>query len=190
MSVGEFLLALLTVFVGAFLAFFVDNLRERRRLAEWVRRYLRDVRVGLEQTAQALSPALASLADTAGALSALLDGQEPLWETLATTTATTPPDLMGALRGEGITAVPPHVVSALQGIETSTQELYLRAERLAMMHGRFILPLYLERPSRITITEERGARLFAQAHAEFRQVAEAAARSIGDAVRVLRDAGY
>jgi hypothetical protein len=188
--VGEFLLALLTVFLGALLAFFVDNLRERRRLAEWVRRYLRDVRGGLADTTRALTPVLASLAETADALSNLVDDKQPQWETLATATATTPPDLMSALRGEGITAVPPHVVSALQGVETSAQELHLRANRLASMHDRFILPIYLERPSRITTIERRGIELFAQGHAEFRRAAEFAARSIEDAVRALRDAGY
>jgi hypothetical protein len=58
------------------------------------------------------------------------------------------------------------------------------------MHDRFILPIYLERPSRINMIERRGIELFAQAHAEFRQVAEFAARSIENAVRVLVDAGY
>ena len=39
-SVPEFAGTLVTVFVGAFLAFFLENLRERRRLKEWLRQYL------------------------------------------------------------------------------------------------------------------------------------------------------
>jgi cell division protein FtsB len=36
----EILLQFLTVFLGAFLAFWLENLRERRQLKTWVKKYL------------------------------------------------------------------------------------------------------------------------------------------------------
>jgi hypothetical protein len=189
MDLGGWLLGLLTVFLGALLAFLVDNLRERRRLREWTRRYLHEVRTGLAQTLTLRDGVLDALTASATATDLLLHGEEPDWEALSTTTVTAPPALMESLRGEGLSAVPPDVVGALQRLENVTAELHLRSVRLESRHERLVLPLYLSR-QRPSPEESRGLELFERELSQFSALAEEAFATVGAAVDALRQAGY
>jgi len=56
---GEFVLSLVTVFLGAFLAFLVENFRERRQLRHRVRRDLSHIDELLDEAATAMPAAVA-----------------------------------------------------------------------------------------------------------------------------------
>lgn len=188
MDLGGWIVALLTVFLGALLAFLVDNLRERRRLREWTRRYLHDVHLNLAESA-GLRPLVAdALEESATAVGRLLTGEDPDWQDLSSTTVTSPPTIMDTLRGEGLSVVSPDVVTALQRIETATSELHLRSTHLERRHERFVLPLYLGR--RLPDAEERvGLELYASELRQFQALAAQAFDAVDRAVEVLDAAG-
>ena len=114
MSVPEFAGTLVTVFVGAFLAFFLENLRERRRLKEWLRQYLDQSATMLGHT-ETVFPQVATMLDD---MQTQLDGwvapspTVPDWDVLNGVPVSRAPDLLGSLQGEALSVVRPGVLTS------------------------------------------------------------------------------
>src|SRR4051812_32685583 len=149
------------VFLGAMLAFIVDDVRERRLLRTWTERYLAAVAEDLRTTLSVVPLVRGAVEGTQRAVAALLADDIPEWEALQGLPLLVPPDLLGTLRGSALTVVDAETVVALSQVEAATGELALRADRLHDLHGRLALPLYLERPDRLDDASRRGLELFA-----------------------------
>ena len=124
-SVPEFAGTLVTVFVGAFLAFFLENLRERRRLKEWLRQYL-------DQSTDDARPHRDRLPSGGHDARRHADAAKgwvapsptvPDWDVLNGVPVSRAPDLLGSLQGEALSVVRPGVLTSLVAVETSARTL-------------------------------------------------------------------
>jgi hypothetical protein len=116
-----------SVFLGAMLAFVVENVRERRMLRAWTARYLTAVAGSLDATASAAPLVRSAIQATRRAVAALLAEEEPGWEALQSLPILVAPDLLGSLQGSALTVVDADTVVALGRVETAAGELALRA---------------------------------------------------------------
>jgi hypothetical protein len=161
------LAAIGSVFLGAMLAFVVENIRERRMLRAWTARYLSAVAGSLDTTASAAPLVRSAVRATRGAVAALLAGEQPDWATLQGPPILVAPELLGSLQGSALTVVDADTVVALGRVEAAAGELALRAGRLHDLHGRLVLPLYLSRPACLDEAQRRGLELFGGELADF-----------------------
>ncbi|GAA1141657.1 hypothetical protein [Nocardioides aquiterrae] len=170
-----------SVFLGAMLAFVVENVRERRMLRAWTERYLAAVAGSLVGTETAAPLVRDAVEGTRGAVAALLAEEQPEWEALRDLPILVPPDLLGSLQGSALTVVDAETVVALGRVEATAGELALRAGRLHDLHGRLVLPLYLARPERLDESQRRGLELFGAELTDFEA-------GLGDVTTVVRHA--
>ena len=176
-----------SVFLGAMLAFVVENVRERRMLRAWTARYLTAVAGSLDATASAAPLVRSAIQATRRAVAALLAEEEPGWEALQSLPILVAPDLLGSLQGSALTVVDADTVVALGRVETAAGELALRAGRLHDLHGRLVLPLYLLRPARLDEAQRRGLGLFGAELADFEAGVDGVSGVVDQALARLRD---
>lgn len=188
MSVPEFAGTLVTVFVGAFLAFFLENLRERRRLKEWLRQYLDQSATMLGHT-ETVFPQVATMLDD---MQTELDGwvapspTVPDWDVLNGVPVSRAPDLLGSLQGEALSVVRPGVLTSLVAVETSARTLELVSTRLESFHDQYVLPLVIRQQVTLTESDRAGLLLFRSKLADFRLVVSQCAADIAHALQQLR----
>ncbi|HEY8453904.1 MAG: hypothetical protein FWJ70_07930 [Micromonosporaceae bacterium] len=150
------LLALPTIFLGAFLAALVDSTRERIRTRRWVMRNLRTV---VERARRDPPP------PTAAALRAWLsattadDLDETAWRQAWYRTVSHVPDLT-PLRSQAATSVPVEVFSALGELEQEVETLKRLEPYVNDAFTRDVEPLWYERRVPLTGSDRRRVEMF------------------------------
>ncbi|MGH3679916.1 MAG: hypothetical protein ACRDT2_06630 [Natronosporangium sp.] len=116
------------VFVAAFLAFGLEDLRERRRTSRWVRTHLSQLRELMPAADSATGAAAAAIAGYLAALDSWLAAEKPAdmtasdWEQLAETFSTVVPDFGPVLRSEAVTVLPQELALALARVEAGSRQ--------------------------------------------------------------------
>ncbi len=149
-----------TTFLGAFLAFGLENLRERRRLQEWVRQHLAHLRIGVRRDLAAPAQIHRLLAEQTSACHAWIaasgpeDMSEKLWTQIAVVMVASAPDFSAILRSEAVTVLPPPLGAALS--ETEMAGMIVEKHTAALIaHREYVMPLWFERTVPLTPADAR-----------------------------------
>jgi hypothetical protein len=138
------LVALPTVFVAAFLAVMLENIRERNRTRRWVLRNLRAmVATAHTSPAEVWDTVDAAVRRWLGARSPD-DMDEHTWSNLYVVVNTYGPDVAPMLRSEAATSVSSELFAALHEVEEQARAVQVVAENLNECFTRDILPLWYE----------------------------------------------
>jgi hypothetical protein len=150
MSLLTIVLQFAAVFTAAFLAFGLENLRERRRAAKWVRGHLGHLRDLLAAGAPTIRSASAKLADNCKALDKWRDAAAPEdlsdeeWDRIGESIRTEWPDLGSLLRGEALVVVPHELALALVRVEQEGRMFSYLVDSFREAH-RDVLPAWHDR---------------------------------------------
>lgn len=150
------LLALPTIFLAAFLASALENVRERMRTRKWVMRNLRQ----LADDGRFDSPK-----PFRDAMQRWLDAESPddmdedAWRRAWALTVSNAPDLSPLLRSEAATAVPAHVFTALHEFEGDLTNMKQVENYVRDLFVRDVAPLWYERRVPLTGADRQRVRL-------------------------------
>jgi hypothetical protein len=113
-----------TTFLGAFLAFGLENLRERRRLTDWVRQHLGNLREIISRENDQIGDIDGLLSATIAACDAWATAKkqdevtEEQWELIGSAIIARAPDFGAVVRSEALTVLPPGLALSLSQTET------------------------------------------------------------------------
>jgi hypothetical protein len=172
-----------TIFLGAFLAFGLENYREQRRTRRWVYAYLDHLLADLEPALSQgrtvrdeLDATIAAAAawQQAGRPSGPDELDEPSWDRLAEVPTSSAIDLSPVLRTEAITALPNQLALALADVERAGRLLELSTAQLIGQHERDVLPLWYQRKIPLSPEEARRVAWFQTSVASLARITEEA----------------
>ncbi len=157
MSPTEVLLQFGTVFLGAFLAFVLEHVRERRRLRGWVRRYLEQFYGGLQESITTQKEVVKTLRasievyqrfakaepDVTAPQTAAQTADE--WNALLAMSYSSGGDFSLLLEGDTLRALPAEVVRALSRLQKVNDANGILSRLLADPHGRYVVPIALNK---------------------------------------------
>ena len=148
MSPVEVLLQFGTVFLGAFLAFVIENVRERRRLKGWVRRYLERFYGDLREAITAQEEVIKELRKLVEVYQTFIeadpsDDVTPQWLALLGMSYTVGDDFKILLEGEALRVLPTEVVRAVNELQKMNDANGVLGRLLADLHGRYVVPVAL-----------------------------------------------
>jgi hypothetical protein len=149
-----------TTFLGAFLAFGLENLRERRRITGWVRQHIGHVRTGMVDEVQVVGQIDQLLGAQIDAIDAWLAATDPgdlseaQWDLIASSISASAPDYGAVLRSEAVTAVPADLALALSQIESSAVGI---GKATDLVHASLdtVLPLWFQRTAPLSEPDRR-----------------------------------
>lgn len=145
----EVLLQLGTVFLGAFSAFWLENLRERRQLRAWANECLRRIRSDLStaEGTQAISNLEKTLHDHATLLSFSKDHvpSEDEWNSLMMFSFTMHTDHRALLEGSAVRVLPAELVKTLAERDERMRADETMANFCAAAWQQYTVPLALRR---------------------------------------------
>ena len=172
-----------TIFLGAFLAFGLENYREQRRTRRWVHAYLDHLLADLEPALSQGTTVRDELDATIAAAAAWQQAGQPggpaalddaSWERLAEVPTSSAIDLSPVLRTEAIIALPHSLALALADVERAGRLLELSAVQLVSQHERDVLPLWYQRKIPLSPEEARRVAWFQASVAGLARVTDAA----------------
>ena len=146
----ELLIQFATVFLGAFLAFWLENVRERRKLKAWVDHYLRRIYDDLGEAVDALAASEKLFRERLEVYQRFLEAtpdtqlNEETWRKLTAVSQERATDFMAPLSGEALRVLPPHLSDALTQLQQVTQKSELFLSLLHEIHARDVMPIYYE----------------------------------------------
>ncbi|HEY2791682.1 MAG TPA: hypothetical protein VGJ28_04965, partial [Micromonosporaceae bacterium] len=101
-----------TTFLGAFLAFGLENVRERRRLTAWVRQHMAHLRTTIAEESAAIGDIDGLLVETIAACDSWMTAEkadevtERQWELIGSAIIANAPDFGAIVRSEALTVLP------------------------------------------------------------------------------------
>ncbi|MCI0689606.1 MAG: hypothetical protein L0Y54_20585 [Sporichthyaceae bacterium] len=181
-----------TIFLGAFFAFGLENLREQRRARRWVHEYLGHLFADLEPVlamgVEVRAQLVATIEDTQAWQRADRADQigEASWRRLSEVPYANGVDLSAVLRTEAITALEQPMAQALADVERASRLLTLTSEQLVALHQRDVLPLWYERRAPLTTEEIRRVARLESALSRFIDDTDAALASVRQWLEIYR----
>lgn len=176
-----------TVFLGAYLAFAAEELRQRRQTREWAKTHLRQLSSLFSAESQTSHRATDLLGDQLAALDAWLAARtadevaEAQWEAIVNVVSARGPDLSSLLRGEPVALLPPDLALALATVEGVGRELEMAYETIRAMRER-ILPLWAERKTPLDDADRRLVSLHRSAVVDYSELIERTVKAVRSAV--------
>jgi hypothetical protein len=156
----------LTTFLGVFLAFGLENYRQRRRTTAWVRRHLEILLGSLGGEVSNADAVVELLREQQGACTAWLTAQDALtdrqWELLGDVVNTSGPDFGAMLRSEAITVLPTDLASALATTEYGAATLDQVTREARQAHEQ-VLVLWYDRVVPLSPADRRRVERFRDA---------------------------
>lgn len=134
MDAAQLVVEFATLFLGAFVAFGLENRRERRRLRRWARQYLGHLRDGAASDVDNIADDTQQLITSAEAWLQAREATElddHVWAVLATVPAFHPPDLGAVLHGPALTVLPHDLAGSLSELERDADALASHAATAA-----------------------------------------------------------
>lgn len=149
-----------TTFLGAFLAFGLENGRQRRRTVGWVRQHLAHLRASLANEVAAGAEVDAVIAAQVGACTAWiaaksaddLSGEQ--WELIFASTVASAPDFGALLRSEAVTSLPPPLALALSQVEYAARGVESGAAATEAARAT-VAPLWFDRAAPLAPADRR-----------------------------------
>lgn len=175
------LLALPTIFLGAFLAVLLESARERIRTRRWV---MRNLRTFVERATRGPEPPTAAAIRAWLAATAADDLDEKSWRQAWYLTVSNAPDLTPLLRGEAATSVPVEVFTALGAVEAEVETLKRLEPYVNDAFTRDVAPLWHARRVPLAGPDRRRVEMFLLLLDDFHRTADA----VFAAVEVLKAA--
>lgn len=172
-----------TIFLGAFLAFGLENYREQRRTRRWVYAYLDHLLADLEPAVSQgrtvrdeldATIAAAAVWQQAGRPGGPDELDESSWDRLAEVPTSSAIDLSPVLRTEAITALPNPLALALADVERAGRLLELSTAQLVNQHERDVLPLWYQRTIPLSPEEARRVAWFQTSVASLARITDEA----------------
>ena len=142
-----------TVFLGAYLAFAVEQLRERRAIQRVARTLLRQISGNIAAAAQGGAAVDAALAAQIAAVDRWLAGADldtPQWRLIAESMTVHTSDVTSLLRAEPVTVMPAALTAALARLEGAATVMAGTAAAANQARERILVPWASRRP----LTEE------------------------------------
>ena len=173
-----------TIFLGAFFAFGLENYREQRRTRRWVHEYLGHLAADLGPALEVGAAVRAELAATTTAAQAWQRAERPrdldeaAWRRLAEIPRSSGLDLSPVLRTEAITVLDHETAHALAEVERAGRLLEMGAAHVTAMHERDVLPLWYERRAPLEPDELRRVARFELELDQLSSYTEAALASV------------
>jgi hypothetical protein len=176
-----------TVFLGAYLAFAAEELRQRRQIREWAKTHLRQLSSLFHTETGVADVATDLLGDQLAALDAWLAARTPdevteaQWEAVMHIVSARGPDMSSLLRGEPVALLPPELALALSRVEGIGRELEAANDGISSMRER-VMPLWAERRAPL---DEAGGRIVAfhrSTVVEYRELIERTVQAVRSAV--------
>lgn len=176
-----------TMFLGAFLAFGLENLRERRHATDWIRQHLKHVRPVMAADAAGFGTVTGLLASQIAACEAWIAARDPddltedQWEAVILTVNMITPDWGTILRSDALMALPPGLAVALAQTEQFARIAALQASGVAAKREQ-VMPLWYERSVPLSAADARRVRVLRDAVAEFTEAIGAGVPQISQLV--------
>ena len=147
MSLGAALLTFVSVFVAALLAFYLDNVRERRATRTWTREYLGFWRGVLDdaQGDRATNEVGLQRIDTALDTWLVHDGLDPDWADVDSINVNSAVSFTPLLLSTGASAVPRPLLAQMFTADATAPALLRRSEGVTRLYEAHVLPLVLAR---------------------------------------------
>lgn len=158
---SELLVQFATVFLGAFLAFWLENVREQRKLKTWVNHYLRQIYDDLGEAVDALAASEKLFRERLEAYQVFLEAtsdtqlDEETWRKLTAVSQERATDFMAPLSGEALRVLPPQLSDALTQLQQVTQKSELFLNILHEIHARDVMPIYYDHQLPLSERERR-----------------------------------
>ena len=138
-----------TVFLGAFLAFVIENVRERRRLRGWVRKYLERFYSDLREGVAAQEEIVRSLEMSTASYQKFTEPNSDVtlneWRALLTMYYGLGNDFRLLLEGDALRVLPAEVVRAVNELQKVDDANTILNRLLADLHGRYVVPVALNK---------------------------------------------
>jgi hypothetical protein len=176
-----------TVFLGAYLAFAAEELRQRRQTREWAKTHLRQLSALFSGETQTSHEATDLLDEQLVALDAWLGGRttedvsETQWQAIVNVVSARGPDLSSLLRGEPVALLPADLALALSTVEGAGRALETQYESIRAMRERIIVP-WAERSVPLSEADRRIVALYRSAVVDYRTLIEQAVAAVRSAV--------
>jgi hypothetical protein len=155
-SWGGAALTFASIFLAGVVAFYLDSLRERRARERWVHEYLGFWRRQLESIEGERERNQALFDRIDDTLGAWADGEEPAdWDDVEVLNFTTPLSLTPILFGEGMSVVPPDLLTAMFELDTTLPGLSILSESAVRLFETEIRPMQMARRCPLAETERR-----------------------------------
>jgi hypothetical protein len=152
---GPLLIGLPTIFVAAFLAMMLENLRERLRTRRWVMRTLRALAAKTEPGTPGNLQRIEEAVDRWLAAESPADMDEQTWLHAHFFVLSTMPDLTPVVRSEAAIAVPAEVFAAVSELEDAIIVLMKLESYVNDMFARDVSPLWCARRAPLTGPDRR-----------------------------------
>ncbi|MPZ26154.1 MAG: hypothetical protein GEV12_06810 [Micromonosporaceae bacterium] len=178
------------VFIAAFLAFGLEDLRERRRAARWVRTHLRHLRELMRSDGTATGAAATAIAGYLAALDSWLAAEKPAdmaesdWKQLAETFSTVVPDFGPVLRSEAVTVLPQDLARALVRLEAGSQQFAVLTSTFQRAN-QDVLAAWHERRVPLSDPDASRVRRLHQIMSEMRDAEQRFSPIVGEVVTAL-----
>lgn len=171
-----------TVFLGAYLAFAAEELRQRRQTRQWAKTHLRQLSSLFSGESQTSHVATGLLDDQIVALDAWLAGRttEEQWAAVVHIVSARGPDLSSLLRGEPVALLPHGLALELSTVESLGRSLETATDAVRAMRER-ILPLWADREVPLGEADRRLVGLYRSTVAEYRELIEQAVAAVRSA---------
>lgn len=159
MNILEVFLQFGTVFVGAFLAFVLENLRERQQLRRWANEYLRRVRIDLQQSKS--EETLAELDRVIAAYTSFIAKEEnhvaseAAWNALMWFRLEQHPTYQALTESAAARALPAELVQTLDTLDDAGRAVEVTLHHCHSAWQQYTVPLVL-RMSPLSAPERRG----------------------------------
>ena len=149
-----------TVFLGAFLAFGIENFRERRQLKTWANEYLRRVREDLleeKKNTQIVEGLEKTIADYATFIALNKDylPSENEWDSIMSFSISMHTDYRALLESTAVRVLPAELVKALSELDERRRADEVITDLCSTAWQQYTVPLRLQQTS-VTDAERRG----------------------------------
>ena len=190
----ELLIQFATVFLGAFLAFWLENLRERRQLRSWLHKYLKDAYANLKKL-QATHPyEIKTLKEIVNVFARLSqegsEVSEDDWKILSARFGMKMNDSTFLLSGEPLNVLEPELVHFFQRMEETVALIQTGFGRLQTLQNEHVLPIYLEQPDELNDQHRRVMKLMENVLEDMTDTLETFYASLPEATALLERHGY
>lgn len=185
--IADIVVQFATVFLGAYLAFAAEELRQRRQTRHWAKTHLRHLSALFSGETRTADVARDLLGRQLAAYDAWLaartpkDVTEAQWEAVLDIVGSRGPDMGPLLRSEPVALLPPELALALSTVEQLGRELEAATAVVQSSRER-ILPLWAERRAPLGQADQRFVALHRSALVEYYGLIERTVQAVRSTV--------
>lgn len=155
----DILAQFITVFLGAFLAFWLENVREKRQLQSQLSSYIRQFIKWQEEDIDNQRTAAAAIGDIIGVYERLIQSEnaptERDWQTLSARIGALPSDMSLLFSGESLSILPADIIAAFRKMSVHVEMMQSGLKSYETFHTAYIVPLTVRRPVTFADTDKR-----------------------------------